>query len=524
MAPRSRWDLTAPPGFLWVNKTPSSETLSTTRKARDKDDLRVITSHARQWCAATRHQQRRSTVQSGAIQSIVGWERAAVDQEDSAHSSRSSSKVPIPWPSPPIGITGNSTDPFAYLEEPGDAWWSRNAFRYAVDMWLPTVFRSVAAFDPGIPVGQELVMNQIIRGCLSNEMHMYTLLAASTGRLKFVLKVPLARTDSPEYCITKAIQHLRRYFATYPPPSEAVIFDLGALSTFERYVENYAGARAHLRMIKHLVESLGGFQNISPLLRSLCWMRDLLIAGNIADCPIFPLVWDPGEFPPAGMAEVLNDLASQRVVATSSGLLQYATSFQADFCAIIIDFVQWVRVVQHSHCTAIARAMNHAWVTLRAHALAHRLLSSSSNAPTSVFSSPIFQSTLQQYIHLALAVYLSNLAASLALDSNGNRAAFAGDILPRNIHRFREALGKLSLTHESQWERHQELLFWFSCLGAQLATSEYDRNWFIHIGRRYARVLAISTSEQLAAILGKYLCRFDSSGRPSIVGLECMLP
>ncbi|OQV09173.1 hypothetical protein CLAIMM_13332 [Cladophialophora immunda] len=281
------------PDFLWVNRTPDSERLSATRQERE--ELRTITSHARQWRAALRRQQRLYSAQTEAThaQSIVGWGRqGTVSETSSAETSAA------PSPAAMAHITGNSTDPFTFLESPDDAWWSHNAFRYAVESWLPSVFQDLDVLDETIPSSESCLatIDRIVQGCLANRMHMFSLLAASTGFLKYVLRLQLDRYDSPEYCMGKALQHLRHHLAGTPQPNESLIFDLKALSTFERYVDNFEGARTHLRMVQHLVQSIGGLEILEPPMRLVCWLWDLLVAGGTGETPLMPLTWDPACF------------------------------------------------------------------------------------------------------------------------------------------------------------------------------------------------------------------------------------
>jgi hypothetical protein len=275
---RSRTNSTTSPELLWVNRTPESETLSTTRQERE--ELRTITSHARQWRAALRRQQRLYSAQTEATraQRVVGWGRpGALSETSSAETSAA--------PSPPAlalatSTTGTMADQFAYLETPNDGWWSHNAFQYSVQVWLPDIFHDLDLIDETWPSSSNsshsvpVAISRIVQGCLANRMHMYALLAASSGFKKFVLRQQLDRHDAPEYCMGKALQHLRHYLSgsTHPAPrvDELLIFDLMALSIFELYVDNPEGARTHFNMVHHLEQMLGGAENLEPALRALC--------------------------------------------------------------------------------------------------------------------------------------------------------------------------------------------------------------------------------------------------------------
>ncbi|EXJ69129.1 uncharacterized protein A1O5_08064 [Cladophialophora psammophila CBS 110553] len=539
------------PDFLWVNRTPDSERLSATRQERE--ELRTITSHARQWRAALRRQQRLYSAQTEAThaQSIVGWGRqGTVSETSSAETSAA------PSPAAMTQITGNSTDPFTYLESPDDAWWSHNAFRYAVESWLPSVFQDLDVLDETLPTSESCLatINRIVQGCLANRMHMFSLLAASTGFLKYVLRLQLDRHDSPEYCMGKALQHLRHHLASAPQANESLIFDLKALSTFERYVDNFEGARTHLRMVQHLVQSLGGLEILDPPMRLICWLWDLLVAGGTGETPLMPLTWDPGLLPRQQMRdEILPALAQSGVIPSGAGLLQYGSMVQPELSPILVDTIQWFQVQQYNRVHNFSRSPIEKWATRRSHAIVHRLLSMSPGSP-----SDRLQLMLSECIKQSFLVVIADVEEARRSRAQNESIRDSSNYSWSDINRLHQALFALVQSEENWQEQHEEIVLWMACLGVQAAPSAAPsqsaaqsahaagaaarssssegtshREWFLGLAKhlffeRRSRTGPLSSpspagNDDLVQLMSRYLHRCEPSGRPNIVGLEDVL-
>ncbi|KIW66420.1 hypothetical protein PV04_05755 [Phialophora macrospora] len=528
------------PDFLWVNRTPDSERLSATRQERD--ELRTITSHARQWRASLRRQQRLYSAQTQAThaQSIVGWGRQGTISETS-----SAETSAAPSPAAMTQITGNSTDPFTHLETPDDAWWSHHAFQYAVESWLPSVFQDLEVLDEALPGSDSCLatINRIVRGCLENRMHMYSLLAASSGFMKFILRLQLDRHDAPEYCMGKALQHLRHHLAASNlQPDESLIFDLKALSTFERYVNNFEGARTHLRMVQHLIQSIGGLDVMEIPMRLVCWLWDLLVAGGAGETPLMPLTWDPGSLAEQRMqTEILPDLAQSGVLPSGSGLLEYGPIVHRDLAPIINDTVRWFQVQQYNHIHNFTRSSIEQWSTRRSYALVHRLLSMPPTSP----SDPL-QDMLSECIKQSILNVIANVEAVRRSRADTSSLRDPTTASWSDVSRLHHLLSPMVQSGEDWQTQHEELVLWMACIGAQQTGSamrttptqspppsrqEDDyHDWFVALARqtlnsqrRQGAPAHFATADELVQVMSRYLHRCEPSGRPSIDGLEEVL-
>ncbi|KAK4936025.1 hypothetical protein LTR10_023020 [Elasticomyces elasticus] len=509
------------PDFLWVNRTPESDSLSATRQERD--ELRTITSHARQWRASLRRQQRLYSAQTEAVhaQSVVGWaQQHSISETSSAETSGGPSPSPLAQP------TGNTTEPFTYLETPEDALWSHEAYQYAVGSWLPSVFRGLDALDETVATSPTSfdTINRIVQGCLSNRMHMFSLLATSSGYAKYVSRLQLVRHDCPEYCMSKALRHLRHQLSSNPEASEMLIFDLGALSVFERYVGNFEGARTHFTMVHHLIQTMGGIDNLEPPMQLLCCLWDLLISGGTGEPPLMPLIWDPGLFSQDEMrGQVLPTLHNSGVPPSGAALLQYTSQVRPELQDTVVDMVQWFQVQQYNNINNFADLSTERWATQRSYALMHRLLSTSLDTSHHETSGQPLLRLLSECMKQAFLLIISNMVSArvsrVRNDSHKNPSCVPWS----NTARFQQSLMTLIESGEDWQHDHEDIVLWMVCLGGQQALPNGDRAWFLGFARDIAQGRGFTTLDELTQLMSKYLHLCEPTGAPDITGIENIL-
>ncbi|EXJ57996.1 hypothetical protein A1O7_05419 [Cladophialophora yegresii CBS 114405] len=439
-------------------------------------------------------------------------------------------------------VTGNSTDPFSYLEAPDDAWWSHNAFQFAIESWLPSVFHDLDVLEEATAGSDSCLatIDRIVRGCLENRMHMFSLLAASSGFMKFVLRLQLDRHDTPEYCMGKALQHLRHHLAASDPqPNESLIFDLMALSTFERYVNNFEGARTHFRMVQHLVRLLGGLGVMELPMRLLCWLWDLLVAGCAGETPLLPLTWDPGSLPQQRMQnDILPDLAQSGIMPSGSGLLEYGPLVHRELTPIIGDTVQWFQVQQYNYIHNFFRSSVERWATKQSHALVHRLLSVSPTSP----GDPL-QGVLSECIKQSILNVIAQIEAARRSQADTSSIRDYTTSSWSDVNRLYHSLSMLVQSGENWQTQHGELVLWMACLGVQQTVSavripstqslplggqEDDLHaWFVALARqildsqrREGPPAHYARTDELVQVMNRYIHRCEPSGRPSVDLLE----
>lgn len=97
---------------------------------------------------------------------------------------------------------------------------------------------------------------------MGSEMHMYSLLAATMGRMEFVTGDWLDWKERPEQYLAKALIVLRRHLEEGASIVQQVILDMFFLAAVEIYSRNFEGARTHLCIINHLIVQRGGLHTL----------------------------------------------------------------------------------------------------------------------------------------------------------------------------------------------------------------------------------------------------------------------
>ena len=126
------------------------------------------------------------------------------------------------------------------------------------------------------------------QNCLKNKTHMYALLASCAGRMRHVSKNELYSTAKPESYLAKAIHALRGHLINTSEVDQEVIRDVFFMYTCEYFSKNLDSAETYLRILRSMVERLGGFSSIDTYDRRLYWCGDIGLALENGCPPILP--------------------------------------------------------------------------------------------------------------------------------------------------------------------------------------------------------------------------------------------
>lgn len=97
-------------------------------------------------------------------------------------------------------------------------------------------------------------VNNIIQGCMCNSMHMYSLLAATSSRMRRVSDVSFRADNGPEIYLYKALQCMRMLFDTSIDlvfEDRQIILDILQLSMCAWYMDHHEESRTHFNVLKH---------------------------------------------------------------------------------------------------------------------------------------------------------------------------------------------------------------------------------------------------------------------------------
>jgi len=368
----------------------------------------------------------------------------------------------------------------------------------------------------------ETQTKSIVQGCLTAEIHFYSLLAAATARMKHISKDPMTRPDLPEYFAFRATGMLRQYLLNRHPVTQEIVYDMFLLATAESYRYNWSGVRVHRTAYKYSVAAVGGFEKIDPFICKMLWRGDLFVAAVTITPPILELCWDPGAIAEPESTNCLTTLLTLGVPLMGAGFLDdLACSSNVIFCIIVTDIVTFCRTLQYFWSGFRQISWDHEWVYGRSSALLHRLLSLGQSLGLDGGKAGSQQYALtEECCRLALIIWLffvflgvtGKSAQLLNLEQILARGPIDVAPLRKVLTRILELDGTRSgdgvvwgITHPA-FAKHGPMLLWILGLGALVAIREDDRDWFSNNFATIARSMGVCSYEDFAAtIASRYL-------------------
>ncbi len=379
--------------------------------------------------------------------------------------------------------------------------------------------------------------NEVVKGCLANEMNLYALLAAGSERFTLFTG---KRVPEANRFMQKAILAMQKYLGgPHVIINSKLVLNICLLGFAERLRENHSAVLIHFQVLKSVIDSLDPNQAFDRYIFDLICVTDVLNAVQSATKPYFELTWQPkplptsrieevnlelnlfvaetrqrrlssGRTPEPDESEVLQDeskrstdrfnsvLAHQqpRFAATKAcdvrkaerGLLEAANAggFQEGLIQIIseillyFDFATWV-----THCTSISND-DKEWCDRTLLAILGRLVSVSATG-------------LEECCRLALIIMLSYATTPLAWQTakpNMFRLKEAITVLEQGssngIHELSGLLGRLSL--------------WILMVGLFATTAApEEEEWFMSRACRIASHLEMRSIFQLRQLTGSFM-------------------
>ena len=388
---------------------------------------------------------------------------------------------------------------------------SMNAEKYSILQYFMTIYLPAQLHLYQLP---ETERNSIVQGCLTDDIHFYSLLAAASARMKLISNNPLTRPDLPEYFALRATGMLRQYLLNRQPVTQQIVYDMFLLGTAEVYRYNWSGVRVH---ITGVVAALGGFKQIDPCIRKMILRGDLYLAAVTSAPPILELCWDPGPIAEPKSKNCLTTLLTLDVPLMGAGFLDdLACWSNVTFCNILTDIVTFCRTLQYFWSGFQQISWDREWVYGRSGALMHRLLSLGQSPCQDDGKARNQQHALtEECCRLALIIWLWFLVFGITGKSaqlpNLEQVLARGPIgvapLRKVLTRILELdgprsgdRGAWSITHQA-FATYGPMLLWILGLGALAAFKEDDRGWFSNHFVTIARSMAVYSYEDFAATI-----------------------
>jgi hypothetical protein len=152
---------------------------------------------------------------------------------------------------------GDSVDPFSCTATPIDHT-THDLLQHYMRVIVPATFHVEAQAYRSTMTRHAVSTFEVVRRSMSSEMHMAALLTVSAYRVTHVVKKDLVKNNA-EFFMCRAIRALREHLRSISiVVDQATILDSFWLFQAESYCRNYDVSMVHLRIVRQLVEAIGG--------------------------------------------------------------------------------------------------------------------------------------------------------------------------------------------------------------------------------------------------------------------------
>ena len=394
---------------------------------------------------------------------------------------------------PVLCCTGDAIDPFNCTTTPIDHT-THELIQHYVRVIVPSTFRVEAQAYRSPTTRHTASTVEVVRRSMSNEMHMAALLAVSASRMTHVVKKDLGANSAEHFmyeAIKKLRQHLRRDCVSI---DQATILDIFWLFQAESYSRSYDASMVHLRVVKQLVESIGGFGTLDRYMMESIMIGDILVSIETFVPPIFPFVCDPGALDPSQRSSLFLK-ADLRLGCLGRGFSH--ETFRPKLRLIISDLVSCMQMAQWVWSQSTPDPSDVKWTMLRCYSILHRLLClDQGQSHPHLFAK-------EECCRVALLMWLGQVTTSTGI------ATRSGNMNARRLKDRLLSRGVLNTTRHTE----RQLLAWMLVVGA-FATADTDaETWFHHVLRKVLKDLNVTTIGVLRNLLAEFFYLESTQGK-----------
>lgn len=315
----------------------------------------------------------------------------------------------------------------------------------------------------------------VVQGCLHDEYNMYTLLASMASYMKYVDGMYFA--GDGDYYIHLALQASRAYFKSRGPITERMIFNTFHLGCAEWYRHNSDAAYVHLQAAKKMTDSLGGLRMLDQPVAELLLTGDAYVSAERQVKP----QWSYGDFED-GDNHPMNMYAIQQLQLLVSGCMATATGLllpahqefvPSDLRGVILDLAVVLGLLQ-SNSTPVFTSFHSKnpspellhWMHIRTLAIRHRLLAMDLPDPRS------------HGIRTALILFVF-----MCFTVAGRKRSMK--IVAPNLQTH------MLTIRDDQWHGHEEIRMWIWIVGALASAEGSETRSFFVTGLSISAVIMV---------------------------------
>ena len=501
--------------FLWINKDPSSNSLSNNRTG--PLPYSQINKHVQRQTA--RRKLKRRTVEASA-KSLVGWQThsesadendesdvATIKREDSsddldeAQSSTSSTS-----PTSPVESYAGSLIKLSSSEQ--------NALQYFLKVWMPSddfipQDCQIAGFTPIWP-NDGKASSMIVRGALQTDdpVSIYALLTAATRRAQTLNRVQLNASKLPEEFSLKAVQALRRRIELRLPPTQRLILDLSYMVLAELYARSPSRSVIFWKMTRDLIVTAGGLHVIEPFTALAALAYDYFIAMGTVTLPALDAFNDPALL---DVDPTLEQVQIYEIIRARQSQLETRVrtiTHQNHEFSLVVDALRLLPPSALLEITALVEGNVRKLYPLIA-APFQRAPDSKSRGGN-IANIQAADALSIHVRHLTYRIWLWHTASRLASIFSGSDDPLLVVSPPPNvveeIHKVCTWLDQIQvMLQDSEWSLNLGVTFWMCAICLLVAEREKERDDFRAYLRKLASELHITTPETLSQLLSAHM-------------------
>ena len=446
---------------------------------------------------------------------------------------------PVTWPPSIIRFpTSPSFDPLIPASLPRDLPRDGNADS-VLQYYLSFVLLSMPQKDCLTPsrtiTHHSSIIRAIVQGCMQEEVHLYSLLAATASRMRLVSGVRFRADNGPESYLGKAMQKLRGMLNTeLTRKDRQLILDIYYLSVCEWYLGNYEAADTHFKFVKTFWKSL------EPDLSTIDnYLHDMLAYMGGFVSPVQKFEPPRSSFPLSVHPFALSApcLQTSGPGCVEAGCSSFPNALEAvtysnDLKQIIRDLVSIPGIFQHlrqrfHHGESLSPETG--WFQWRCRGLTHRLLSPPSygNELCCRLALALVLAHMSQVVETNIACIVSEMYSSTSESTLWVRRLRrqlqyeillpCNEINPKALLQSPSQVSSSSLPPPNPltpldpiWTgKSHELLLWILLTGLFFAGKRTDlqdeKSWFEPRVRALLTGLAIEDKAQLSALMDSFL-------------------
>ncbi|RFU24813.1 hypothetical protein B7463_g11520, partial [Scytalidium lignicola] len=473
-------------GFLFVNKTSSSDVLTRSYKTEERFTILSHVQKRRRQNGREKKTEPWSSYTSCMVPTSQAESPSNVEeerQENQQDTTQDPLETPIIRSSPRLPHTypaNNGADPFHCTVVGSDAY-THSMLRYAFSHVAKKTFLAEAFSLPSVqpngrPMRHAHIMDERLKCCVNDDMLMYSTLAYGSSCMAWSVG-KYEDNKPPEYFTGKALQAMRMRLSRTnlnQTPDIWLLLSIYALTITEfwsavpelwtkcppRYISvlnsdkrsRLEAARIHMRALVSVVDNAGGWKDVNPYVLESSVLADKYLAIYQMTTPVIPLTWDPGRMPKARQNEFPINPNS---VLPQLGKKLLQIPMCQELTDVIKDVIDFSRVAYCTwSCVDMLTALDENWLFLRNQALVYRLLS---------FSDSL--GNVENCVRLTTLLFMLN-----ATEYHG------AYVSARTTLQYLTA----ALIHARLWEEGFEngILFWCLCTGAMTTERSHEKEWF----------------------------------------------